>query len=151
MPLALEQLMTRAVFNSEEGPLISHSTPTSTISTASAVTYTAAQVAGGRINRDPGADRTDVLPTAALLIAYLRNLVSQKQGVLSVGMTLDFILANLADAAETITLSAGSGGTSTGQTMTIAQNNSKRFQIRLTNVTPGSEAYVVYNLGTFTT
>jgi hypothetical protein len=114
----------------------------STITTAAAVTYTAAQVIGGLILRDPnGAGRSDVLPTAALLAAALPGCVA--------GSSVDVLIRNDADAAETITMTAGTGGTVTGGgTMTVAQSAIKCFKILFTNVTPGSEAYTVYSLGT---
>lgn len=113
----------------------------STLSTAGALTYTAAQLLGGLILRDPsGAGRSDVFPTAALLAAAIPGV--------AVGSSFDVVLRNTADAAETITMTAGTGVTISG-TATAAQNNSKRFQIIFTNVTPGSEAYTAYSLGTF--
>lgn len=112
----------------------------STLSTAGALTYTAAQVLGGLFLRDPnGAARTDTLPTAALLAAAI-------QGVF-VGLSFQFTIRNTADAAETLTIAAGTGGTMTG-TATIAQSNSKRFLVVFTNVTAGSEAYDCHSLGT---
>lgn len=115
-------------------------TSPSTEATAGAVTYTAAQLLGGLILRDPaGAARSDVTPTAALVRAAIPGA--------EVGTSFEFTIKNTADAAETITVTAGSGATLSG-TMTIAQNNSKRFLLRLTNVTPGSEAYTLYSLGT---
>lgn len=128
-----------------ESPFTKFATVT-TDATAGAVTYTAAQLLGGFINRDPnGAGRTDILPTAALLVAAIPAAI--------VGMGFEFTIRNNADASETITLNAGSGGTISGSgqsttTATIAQNNSKRFLVVLTNVTLSSEAYVIYSLGT---
>lgn len=119
--------------------------PTSQVTTAGAATYTAGQVLSGRILRDPnGSSRSDVLPTAALLVAALPGV--------QIDSCLRFVIQNDADAAETITLGSGSGGTDvSGQTLTIAQSNSKRFEIRFTGVAPGSEAYELRNLGTYTT
>jgi len=112
----------------------------STISTAGVVTYTAAQFLGGLILRDPnGAGRSDVSPTAALLIAAMQN----AGGPAIVGSSFEFTLRNTADAAETITMTAGTGVTLSG-TMTIAQNNSKRFLVVVTAVT----TVTMYSLGT---
>jgi hypothetical protein len=112
-----------------------------TDSTASAITLTAAQILGGLILRDPnGAGRSDVFPTAALLVAAIPGA--------QVGTSFEVDIRNTADAAETITMTAGTGVTISG-TATIAQNNTKRFRIRLTNVTAGSEAYTAYSIGTF--
>ena len=121
------------------GPAIPLAAPV-TITTAAAVTLTAAQLLSILILRDPnGAARTDVLPTAALLVEAVAGAI--------VGSSFEFTIRNTADAAETITVSAGTGGTVSG-TATIAQNNSKRFLVVLTNVTLGSEAYTAYSLGT---
>lgn len=111
-----------------------------TDATAGARTYTAAEILGGLILRDPaGGARSDVTPTAALIVAALKNPV--------VGSSFEFTIRNTADAAETITLTGGTGVTISG-TATIAQNNSKRFQAVCTNVTASSEAVTVYSLGT---
>lgn len=124
----------------------------STITTAGAVTYTAAQILGGFILRDPnGAGRSDVMPTAALLLAAVEGAQykpTPTSGNQSTGF--EFTIRNTADAGETITLTAGTGVTISG-TATIAQNNSKRFLVVFTNTTAGSEAYTVYSLGTVTT
>jgi hypothetical protein len=118
-----------------------HRAVATTDSTAAAVTYTAAQLLGGIILRDPnGAGRSDVTPTAALLVAAIGD-------GCRVGTAFEFTIRNTADAAETITVTAGSGATLSG-TMTIAQNNTKRFLVVVTNALLGSEAYTVYSLGT---
>jgi hypothetical protein len=118
-------------------------TPTAQIATAGAVTFGAGHLLGGLILRDPaGSGRADLVPTAANLVAAIPGA--------QVGAAFEFVIQNDADAAETITLTTNTGATMTG-TMTIAQNNSKMFAARITNVTPGAEAYTVYNRGTFTT
>jgi hypothetical protein len=115
-----------------------------TEATVGAVTYTVAQLLGGFINRDPnGAGRTDILPTAALLVAAMPGV--------KIGSGFRFTIRNNADAAETITLNAGTGGTlsAAGQsttTSTIVQNNSREYLIVFTGVIPGSEAYIAYSL-----
>lgn len=111
------------------------------IATAGAETYTAAQILGGVIVRDPaGASRTDTLPTAALLVAAVPGA--------RVGDIIRCLIVNGADAIETITLAAGAGGAfdanQTAASRVIGQNASKLVHIRLTNVTAASEAYVVY-------
>lgn len=111
-----------------------------TEATAAAVTYTTAQVLGGLILRDPaGAGRADLLPTAAALVAAIVGA--------AVGAAFEFTIRNTADAAETITVTTNTGLTLSG-TMTIAQNNTKRFLAVITNATSGSEAVTVYSLGT---
>ncbi len=115
-------------------------TTVTTDATAGAKTYTAAELIGGLILRDPaGGSRNDVSPTAALIVAGFAG------GI--VGSSFEFTIRNTADAAETITLTAGAGVTLSG-TMTIAQNNSKRFLCRLDNVGSGTEAVTIYSLGT---
>jgi hypothetical protein len=109
--------------------------------TAGNVTYTAADLISGVIVRDcAGAGRSDTLPTAALLVAAIPGC--------QVGDIVDTLIVNGSDAAETITLGAGSGGAfDTNQTAAsriIGQNTSKRIRVRLTNVGSGTEAYVVY-------
>jgi hypothetical protein len=117
------------------GTLIGQSS-VSSIDTAGAVTYTAAQLLGGLILRDPnGAGRSDVTPTAALIIAA----ISQA----GVGNSFEFTIRNTADAAETITVTDGTGVTLSG-TMTIAQNNSRRFLAVVT----GATTVTIYSMGT---
>lgn len=149
---SLQTLSKRAVLNQETGPNLANLT-VSTITTAGAATYTAAQLLGGQINRDPnGSGRSDVTPTAALLVAALRAVAQQVGVQLPQTISFDFVIQNDADAAETITVTAGSGCTlATNHTMTIAQNNSKRFNVLITETKSGSEAYTLRNRGTFTT
>lgn len=73
------------------------------IVTAGAGTYTAAQLmAGGVINRDPtGASRTDTTATAAELVA----------AGLTAGRSVQLLIRNAADAAENITVAGGTGVT----------------------------------------
>ncbi len=118
------------------GGMIQQTTVT-TLATAGAATLTAAQILGGLILRDPaGGARTDTLPTATLLAAAMVQA--------GVGNSFEFTVRNTADAAETITIAAGTDGTTSG-TMTIAQNNTKRFKVVITADTP---TYDVYSLGT---
>jgi len=108
----------------------------STVTTVGVFSYTAEQLLGGLVLRDPnGAGRADTVPTAANLIAALNKP--------TVGASFEFTIRNTADAAETITLTTNTGATLSG-VMTIAQNNSKRFMVVLTSAT----TYAVYSLGT---
>lgn len=121
-----------------EKPLTDFKAP-STIATAAAVTFTAAQVLGGLILRDPaGAARADLLPTASDILDALPGAVA--------GTSFEFTIRNTADAAETITVTTNTGLTLSG-TMTIAQNNSKRFLAVITGV-GGDAAATVFSLGT---
>lgn len=148
----INELLKRSVLNDTVGPKLQNTT-VSTITTAGAATYTAAQILGGQINRDPnGSGRSDVMPTAALLVAALRAQARQLGVQLPQTIAFEFVIQNDADAAETITVTAGTGCTlATNHTMTIAQNNSKRFHVLITETKSGSEAYTVRNRGTFTT
>lgn len=106
--------------------------------TAGAVTYTAAQLLDGLIARDPaGAARADSTPTATQIVAAIKGC--------KVGDSFEFTIRNTADAAETITLTAGAGVTISG-TATVAQNNSKRFLVLVTNTV--APAVTIYSLGT---
>ncbi len=116
----------------------------STRATATSITVTAGEVLNGFILDDPsGGAQTATLPTAALMVAACPGA--------QIGSTIRFIVRNTADASETITVAAGTGGTVTGGgTMTIAQNAQKEFLLRFTGVTPGNEAYTLYSMGSVT-
>ncbi len=110
----------------------------STLATAGVVAYTADQILGGLILRDPaGAGRADTLPTAAAVYAATNSPVN------GTNLSFKFTIRNTADAAETITVSTATGLTLSG-TMTIAQNNTKEFMWVQTSPT----AATVYSLGT---
>jgi hypothetical protein len=82
-------------------PRLEHYTLT-TDNTAGNLSITAAMVKGGFIVRDPtGGSRTDVLPTAAAMVALIPTIVA--------GTYMKFHVINNADAAETITFSAPDG------------------------------------------
>ena len=91
------------------------------IVTAGAGTYTAAQLVGGIITRDPtGAGRTDTTATGTEIETELNA-----QGVaVATDDTFICYVINTADAAETITLQAGAGVTLSNVGQTIAQNES---------------------------
>jgi len=119
---------------------VASTTTVTTDTTAGANTWSAAELIGGMLLRDPAGDnRADVTPTAAQIVAGIAGAI--------VGSSFEFTIRNTADAAETITLTAGAGVTLSG-TMTIAQNNSKRFLAVCTNVTGAAEAVTIYSLGT---
>lgn len=109
--------------------------------TAGPRTYTAAEVLSGMIVRNcAGAARTDVLPTAAALVAALRP---------SVGDVLSCEIVNgSATSAESILLTAGAGGTldpnQLAASLVVPGLTSGTLLIRFTNVKSGTEAYVVY-------
>lgn len=117
------------------GPFVKQTA--TTVSTAGAGTLTAAAILGGLILRDPnGGDRTDTTHTAAQLVAAAVGC--------AVDDTMEFMIVNTADAAETITLAGGSGVTLVPATITIAQNEVYRGKLRFTNVTGSSEAVTIY-------
>lgn len=118
-----------------KGPVFKKTTVT-TEATAGDVTYTAAQILGGLILRDPaGGARADLFPTAAAIIAAMKSY--------NVGNSFEVTIRNTADAAETITMTTNTGLTLSG-TMTIAQNNSKSFLVLVTAAT----TVTIYSLGT---
>lgn len=107
-----------------------------TVATATAVTLAAAQLLGGLILQDPaGGAVTSTTDTAANIIAAITQA--------GVGNAFEFTIRNTADASEAITVAAGTGVTLSG-TMTIAQNNSKRFLCVVT----ASTTVTIYSLGT---
>lgn len=115
------------------------------VTTAGNVTYTAENLLRGVFKRGTnGASRADILPTAALLVAAY----AAKYGSCQVGSMFEIMLVNDATAAETITLTLGSGMTSgvggTQFSAAIGQNVTRRMIFRFTNVTAASEACVVY-------
>lgn len=127
------------------GPLFIRPTP-NTLNTAGNITFTAAQVLNGTILRDcAGANRTDILPTAAQLVAAINGL-SVYGNTAAVGTEIPLTIMNTSAGAFTDQVTMGTGGSpgTANATATIAQNTSRSFRIMLTNVTPGSEAYIVY-------
>ena len=111
-----------------------------TYSTAGAITMTAADLFGGLVLRNTnGANRADLVPLAADVIKFMNGA--------KVGTAFEFTIRNTAGAAETITVTTNTGWTLSG-TMTIAQNNTKRFLAVVTNPLSGAEAITLYSLGT---
>ena len=149
MPNPIMTRLKNLLVNRQRGPGLYQFNGT-TVSTAGAATYTAAGVFGGYIFRDPnGGNRTDTLPTAALMIEYIRASARDLGVQLERYVAFDFIVENKADAAETITVQSGSGGTDeAGYTFTIAQSYSKRFTLLFDTV---NETYALRAAGTFLT
>lgn len=114
--------------------------------TAGNVTYLSEVLLRGILVRDGGAaNRIDVFPTAALLVAAL----AAKYGAAQVGMMIDFLIVNDTASANTLAITLGAGMTSgltngTQVSSAIAQNASRRYTFKITNVTAASEAVVVY-------
>lgn len=119
---------------------IAKKTTVTTLTTAGAVTFTAAQILGGLILRDPaGGARADLMPLAT----SIWDAIKETGDDLVAGTSFEFTIRNTADAAETITLTTNTGVTMSG-TMTIAQSNSKRFLVVCTS----RAAATCYSLGT---
>jgi hypothetical protein len=115
-------------------PGVTNATAT-TITANSAQTYTAAQLLGGYIARDPnGAPRTDLTATAAQLNTAAPSL--------AIGSSFDVILKNTADAAETITLNGGANVTLIGA-IAVAQNETAVLRF----VKTAAAAFDVVKLG----
>lgn len=125
----------------QEGILVGRA-KVATIDTAAAVTFSPEQLLGGLILRDPnGGDRADLVPSAAAMLTHLRAAGTGGSFLPS----FEFTIRNTANANETITLTTDSGTTVTmSGTMTIGQNNTKRFQW----VQTGAATATVYSLGT---
>lgn len=122
------------------GEHIAKVTTVTTDDTAGVVTYTAAELIGGLILRDPnGGARSDVTPDADEIWNALKVMGQD----LPAGISFEFTIKNTANGAETITVTAGSNVTLEG-TMTIAQNNSKRFLV----VCNARDDVDIYSLGT---
>lgn len=98
-----------------------------TISTAGPATYTVAQFSTGILLRDPnGSSRTDTTPTAALIIGAFALDYDDD--------TVQILLRNTSDAAETITLQGGVGVTIAGAA-TIAAGESRTLTLVRTSST----------------
>ena len=84
---------------------------------------------------DPGgAGRTLTTPTAALIVA----------AGLGVGDCIETVIENSADAAETLTWSAGTGVTIDTASPNLAQNKNALVRFVVTSATSGSEAVRAY-------
>jgi len=107
------------------------------------ISYSAANILGGFILRDPnGADRIDTLPDATSLV----NLMGMGK---IPGLMCEFTIQNIADAAEKITLAAGAGLTLMpvpGAVLEILQGQTRKFMIVITNADIGSEAALVFGM-----
>lgn len=108
---------------------------------AGANTITAAILLSGIYVRDcNGAGRTDTFDTAANIVAALPGA--------AVGDIIRLLIVNGTNGAFAITLAVPASGAFDGNqaaaTRIIGQNTSKTISLRLTNVTGGAEAYVVY-------
>jgi len=124
-----------------EAPGVMTFTQPSTLNTAGVVTYTAQQLLGGLILRDPnGASRNDLFPPAADIVAALTAALGVTP---TPGMSFNFSIRNTADAAETINFGTAAGLTLSG-TMSLVQNNTRQFSAVVTPT-----GVTIYSLGSF--
>ena len=119
---------------------LNYPTVTPTVdATAAAITITPAQLLSGLLLRDAlSSARADLLPTAAALVAAINGC--------QVNTSFRTIIRNTGAGAGSVTLTANTGATISG-TAAIVFQQQKELLIVITNVTPGSEAYVAYSLG----
>jgi len=117
-----------------------YETRTATVNAvAAAVTFTAAELLSGLVLRDAlSSARADLLPTAASLVAAINGC--------QVGTSFRTLIRNTGAGAGSITLTVNTGATISG-TAAIVFQQQKELMIVITNVTPGSEAYVAYSMG----
>lgn len=108
---------------------------------AGTLTLTAANMLTGICTINPSTANTTTFDTAANIVAAVNN---SSAGAV-IGDIVDFLVIN-GNGTNAITVAAGSGGSfDTNQAnRSIPINTSKEFLIRLTNVTAGSEAYIIY-------
>jgi hypothetical protein len=88
------------------------------------------------------------VPTAAATYttASAADIVAAIGGDCAVGTTFMVVVLNASAGANAITIAGGTDVTVSG-VATVAQNASKIFLGRVTNVTSGSEAITLYGLG----
>lgn len=105
------------------------------------VTISAANILTGIITYSPSTGCTATFDTAANIVAA----VNQASAGAVVGDYMSVLIVN-GNGTNAITLAAGTNGSfDTNQAnRSIPINTSKWVLIRLTNVTPGSEAYTIY-------
>jgi hypothetical protein len=115
-------------------------TPSSTTPGA-ASTITAAMLSTGIIIEAPSTGNTSTFDSAANIVA----MVNARSAGAVVGDVIQCLIIN-GSGTNSITMAVpASGSFDTNQSnKAIAVNTSRYVFIRLTNVTPGSEAYVVY-------
>lgn len=94
-------------------------------------TLVVADLSRGFIDHDPEGSTALTTPTAAAIVAAFPTK--------PVGFTIQLYIRNTADAAETLTLTGGTGVTVSGDAA-IGQNESMLVLFRFDNVTSSSEA-----------
>jgi hypothetical protein len=122
------------------GPVADYTDPTA-VNDASDQAIAAAAVVKKLYLRDcNGGARQDTLPAAAALVGAFPGAY--------VGLSFLLIVSNTSAGNFTLTLAAPDAAVTIEGTATVAQNNTKLFLVRLTNVGAGTEAYTVRSLGT---
>ena len=108
-------------------------------------TYTANDLLGGTIVHDGSGGVTATFPSAAALVRGLSQFAYQPR----IGDTIYCLITNGANVSGAITIATGAGGSfdanQGGGSRSIPFGTSKTVQVRVTNVTPGSEAYIIYS------
>lgn len=121
------------------GPIIGTSVET-IYGNAGVNTIPASSLLNGHVVRTGGGARTDTTATAAQIVAAVPNAQT--------GMEFHFTIYNNAGGTNTLGLGSGvslaAGFTSV---LTTTAGNAHRFVLRLTNVTPSSEAVAIYSQG----
>lgn len=115
----------------------------STINTAGNATYTAAQLVGGIINRDPnGSGRTDTTPTAAQIVSEMQS----KNSAVTDGSSFAWFVYNTGSGgSETITLNGGTGVTVFGVSQ-VRPDRVLEYKCLATDTGSGTEAVSLYAL-----
>ncbi len=122
---------------SVQNPIISKGVTPAEIVTAGPATFTIAQLLTGLILRDPtGASRADLVPTAALIIAGMKNVF--------IGSVFEFTIVNNGSNGEIVTVTTAAGITLSG-TMTIDGGDLRRFRVEVKGVT--TPAVTIYDVG----
>lgn len=126
---------------SKIGSPIIYNTPAPASYASGAQTYLTADILGGTIIHDGSSGLTATLPTAALMVAAIPNC--------RVGDMVECLIINGANVSGSVVIAAGTGGTfdanQGGGSKIIAFGSSKYIQMRITNTTLGSQAYVLYS------
>ena len=143
---ALRMYNTGTLGVSLQGPLamlgsgISNYLARASVSAASNQTYTAAQLLGGRIERDcAGADRTDTLPTASSIVALIPDAAA--------GSAVDFWIANTSTADYNLDLAVNTGVTLQSTVVALARGDTRRFTALVTATTPSATVLVFQTMG----
>lgn len=115
------------------------------LANAAGQTLTTAQILGDTLLRSGAAAVSDTTPTAAAIVAAVNALTPTGRIPADTTMAFDWFVRNT--NSGTLTIVAGSGVTLEGTT-TVAANFARKYLVRLTNVTLGSEAVTISGIFT---